>query len=79
MFIEYITVSVFSWKRSIHIYIVVLKFMSILVAVIQARLIVLVYPTIFTKNVTSFFMKKNIYEPLYQIILPRKFWVLVPI
>lgn len=79
MFIEYITVSVFSWKRSIHIYIVVLKFMSILVAVIQARLIVLVHPTIFTKNVTSFFMKKNIYEPLYQIILPRKFWVLVPI
>ena len=52
-----------------HIYIVVLKFISIL---LKAKLIVLIYPMIFTKNIPSFFKKKIILVLLCQNIPPTK-------
>jgi len=60
-----------------HIYIVVLKFISIL---LKAKLIVLIYPMIFTKNIPSFFKNKKLYLYYYvKISHQQNVWSLAAI
>ena len=54
-----------------HIYVVVIKFVSIF---LKAKLIVLMYPIIFTKNIPAFFKKKLYLHHYVKISYQQYVW-----